>query len=83
MSSLREHQSSKKCPVNLTIRNDVLAEAKSLNVNASQAAEVEILEAIKKAQEQEWLHSNQKALQTHNKRTENDGPLLTPDWADH
>ncbi|GJL55571.1 MAG: hypothetical protein NPIRA02_27030 [Nitrospirales bacterium] len=83
MHSLREHQSSKRRPVNLTIRDDVLAEAKSLNVNASQAAEVGILEAIKKAREQEWLRNNQKALRAHNTRAEKDGPLLTPDWADH
>ncbi len=83
MNSLRERKSSKRRPVNLTISDDVLNEAKSLNVNASQAAEVGILDAIKKAREQEWIQNNQKAVQAHNKRIEKDGPLLTPDWADH
>ncbi|GJL63714.1 MAG: hypothetical protein NPIRA04_23680 [Nitrospirales bacterium] len=83
MNSLREHKSSKRRPVNLTIRADVLNEAKSLKVNASQAAELGIIDAIKKAREQEWIQSHQKALQAHNKRIEKDGPLLTPDWADH
>ena len=80
MNSLRERKLSKRRPVNLTIREDVLTDAKSLHVNASQAAEVGILDAIKKAREQEWVQSNQKALMAHNKRVEKDGTLLTPDW---
>jgi len=80
MNSLRERKLSKRRPVNLTIREDVLTDAKLLHVNASQAAEVGILDAIKKAREQEWVQSNQKALMAHNKRVEKDGPLLTPDW---
>ena len=83
MDSLREHKSSRRRPVNLTIREEVLTEAKSLNVNASQAAEVGILDAIKKAREQEWSQNNQKALIAHNKRIKKDGTLLTPDWAKH
>ena len=67
-------------PVNLTIREDILKEAKSLNLNTSQAAEVGIAEAIKKAQKQAWLLENQTALDAHNERVEKQGVLLTPGW---
>lgn len=70
----------KRRPVNLTIREDVLREAKKLNLNASQAAEAGIAEAIKKAQEQAWLKENRDALTAHNKRVEKQGLLLNPEW---
>lgn len=70
----------KRRPVNLTIREDILKEAKNLNLNTSQAAEVGIAEAIKKAQEQAWLLENQTALDAHNERVEKQGVLLTPGW---
>jgi len=72
---------SRRRPVNLTIREDVLQEAKTLNLNASQAAETGIIAAVKQAHEQEWLKNNQKALLAHNQRIDKSGPLLTPSWA--
>lgn len=70
----------KRRPVNLTIREDILKEAKNLNLNTSQAAEMGIAEAIKKAQGQAWLLENQTALDAHNERVEKQGVLLTPGW---
>ena len=74
-------ESSKRRPVNLTIRADLLAEAKALKLNASQAAETGIIAAVKMAHEQRWLRDNQDALQAHNNRVNKAGPLLTPAWA--
>lgn len=71
---------TKRRSINLTIREDILREAKNLNLNASQAAEVGIAKAIKKAQEQVWLKENRTALMAHNKRVKKQGPLLTPEW---
>lgn len=81
MSVTQEDVKSKRRPVNLTIREDVLREAKVLKVNASQAAERGILEEIKKMREREWLKNNRKALLAHNTRVEKSGPLLTPSWS--
>ncbi len=72
---------SKRRPVNLTIREDVLKEAKTLNLNASQAAETGILAAVKQAREQKWLKDNHEALLAHNRRIDKTGILLTPAWA--
>ena len=80
MATLKKQIESKRRPVNLTIREDILKQAKDLNLNASQAAEVGLVEAIKQARETAWLKENQKALQAHNERVEKTGPLLTPNW---
>jgi antitoxin CcdA len=72
----------KKRPVNLTIREDILEEAKALNLNASKAAEAGMVSAIKEARAQEWLTKNKKALLAHNKRVEEQGVLLTPHWSE-
>jgi len=80
METPQEHD-TKRRPVNLTIRADILREAKALKLNASQSAEMGILAAIKKAREELWLKENVKALQAHNERIEKTGPLLTPPWS--
>lgn len=80
MDIIVEEKTVKKRPVNLTIREDVLKQAKELNLNASKAAEQGIAQAIKQAREQAWLKENAQALTAHNKRIEEKGTLLTPDW---
>lgn len=71
---------TKRRPVNLTIRQDVLAEAKGLNLNASKAAEAGIIEAVKKAREESWLKENKDSIKAHNERLEKEGLLLNPYW---
>ncbi len=71
----------KRKGVNLTIREDVLAEAKSLSLNASQAAEAGIRDAIRKAREAEWRREAGPAIEAYNERIAREGPLLVTDWA--
>lgn len=75
------HSSAKRRPVNLTIRADVLEEARALKLNTSQAAETGIIAAVREKHEQKWLKDSQSALQAHNRRIDRSGPLLTPGWA--
>jgi antitoxin CcdA len=79
-SKSHHHEPSKRRPVNLTIRADVLEEAKALKLNTSQAAETGIIGAVKKAYEQQWLKDSQSAIQAYNERIDKAGPLLTPNW---
>lgn len=67
--------------VNLTIREDIMATAKSLGINASQAAEAGLRLEVEKQLAERWLKENSKALDAHNARVEKQGTLLTPDWA--
>ena len=71
---------SRKRPINLTIREDLVREAKALKLNTSQAAEAGILSAIKDAKTREWLKSNRHALAAHNERVDQSGLLLKPQW---
>lgn len=80
MDTTLNHPPSKRRPVNLTIREDVLKEVKALKLNASHAAETGMIAAVKRAREQEWLKSNQEAITAHNKRIDKDGTLLAPTW---
>ena len=78
---ISSHQeSSKRRPINLTVREDVIIEAKSLQLNASKAAEAGIINAIRDAHTQKWLETNKDALKAHNTRIEKSGTLLTPNW---
>ena len=76
-----ESHSAKKRAVNLTIREDLIAEARKLDLNTSKAAEIGIIQAIKDASAAQWLENNKKAIAAHNKRVDEEGVLLTPDWS--
>lgn len=82
MSMPNRQQGPKRRPVNLSIREDILSDAKALNLNASKAAEAGIEAAIKQAREANWLAENQDTIAAHNQRVAESGPLLIPDWAD-
>lgn len=82
MTTTREPPRPKRRSVNLTISADVLAAAKALELNASQAAERGIMEAVKAARERQWLRDNREAIAAYNRRIEGAGPLLKPDWVD-
>jgi len=81
MSTSSEHEVSKRRPVNLTIREDLIQEARSLNLNTSKAAEAGIAAAVKETRERKWLEENRQALSAHNRRVETEGTLLTPGWS--
>ncbi len=77
---MRNAPASKRRSVNLTISEDVIKAAKALNLNASQAAEAGIVDAIRRAREEEWLKGARPAIAAHNARVEREGTLLTPAW---
>ncbi|MBQ0770978.1 MAG: type II toxin-antitoxin system CcdA family antitoxin [Sphingomonadales bacterium] len=82
MSATTRLQGPKRRPINLTIREDILREAKALKLNASKAAEAGIEAAIRQAREENWRAENREAIAAHNQRVAESGPLLVPDWAD-
>jgi antitoxin CcdA len=72
---------SKRRRINLTIREDVISDARRLSINVSQAAEAGIAAAVRTAQESAWLEENSEAIKAHNERIDREGVLITPDWA--
>ncbi len=82
MTTTHETETAKRRPVNLTVREDILKEAKALDLNTSRAAEAGIIAAIREARGQAWLAQNKAAIKAHNKRLEEEGVSIKPYWAD-
>ena len=66
--------------VNLTVREDVMKEARELGLNTSRAAEAGIEAAIRKEKGRRWKEENRDAIQAYNERVEREGVLLPPPW---
>lgn len=58
---------------NLSISADLLAEAKSLSVNVSRAAEVGIADAVRREKERLWKEENREAIERWNRYFEENG----------
>lgn len=71
----------KRRPVTLSVRHDLMAEAKALGINASRAAESGLVEAIRTANERAWLTENADAIEHYNKAIQKSGIFYTPEWA--
>lgn len=67
--------------VTFTIRPELIAEARSLGLNASRAAESGLEAEIHAHRQEAWLRDNQLAVDAHNRRVAGRGLLLTPPWA--
>jgi antitoxin CcdA len=66
--------------VNLSLPSDLVAAARSLGVNASQAAEAGIAAAVRRAREDAWLQANQAAIDQHATWLDRHGMPLEPAW---
>jgi antitoxin CcdA len=67
---MRTKKGDARRAVNLTIRADLLEEAKQLKLNASQAAEAGLLEAVRRARVETWRRENAAAIDDYNRRVE-------------
>ncbi len=82
MSDHDYSQTPRRKRVNLTVREDVMKEAKELGLNASKAAEAGIEAAVREEKGRRWLEENREAIKAHNRRIEREGVLLPPAWLD-
>jgi antitoxin CcdA len=56
-----------KKPTNVTIRADLLAEARELGVNLSQEFEAHLAELVRKRRGEQWLRDNREAIEAYNR----------------
>jgi len=63
----------RKRPVNVSLDESLLAEAKSLQVNLSQTLEKAVVTELKKARREKWLKDNAAAMDAYNQRIESQG----------
>jgi antitoxin CcdA len=66
-------QRGKKKATNLSLRADLLAEARELGIGVSEAAEQGLRQAIARAREQRWLEENRAAMDSANQYIEEKG----------
>jgi antitoxin CcdA len=62
-----------KKPTNVTIRSDLLEEARALNINLSQEFETHLAEVVRKHRAEQWLKDNRAAIDAYNRHIERDG----------
>lgn len=62
-----------KKPTNVTIRSDLLDEARALKINLSQEFEQHLSEVVRKQQGELWKRENREAIKAYNKFVEENG----------
>ncbi len=62
---------------NISVRSDLIEEARKLNINISKACERGLEEQVRKSMREMWLEENREALDSWNKWVEENGlPLV-------
>jgi antitoxin CcdA len=62
-----------KKATNVTIRGDLLEEARALNINLSQEFEQHLAEVVRKRRAEQWKRENREAIKAYNKFVEENG----------
>ncbi|QRM29769.1 type II toxin-antitoxin system CcdA family antitoxin [Microvirga sp. VF16] len=60
-------------PTNVTLPVELVAEAKALNINVSQACESGLVHSVAEARKARWLEDNKAAIEAYNDMVEGDG----------
>jgi len=62
-----------KKPTNLSIRSDLLEQARALDINLSSEFEKHLAEVIRQRRAEQWLKDNLEAIEAYNRHIERDG----------
>lgn len=62
-----------KKAANLTVRADLLEEARARKINLSHTLEIALSAELKRQREAEWLEQNKEAIEAYNRHIERDG----------
>jgi antitoxin CcdA len=66
-------RSAPRRATNLSLPEDLLSEAKALQINISQAAEAGVAQAVARTRSERWLAENQEAIESSNAFDEKHG----------
>jgi len=64
---------SRRKPVNLSLQQDLVEQAKALGLNVSHIAETALSAEVKRALEKQWLEENADAIKEYNERVDKKG----------
>lgn len=76
LTARRPHTAAKRA-TNISLPEDLLSEAKALQINISQAAETGIVQAVSRVRSERWLDENQEAIESSNAFIEEHGLPLS------
>jgi len=62
-----------KKPTNLSIRTDLLEQARALDINLSSEFEKHLVEVIRRRRGEQWLKDNREAIEAYNRYVEKHG----------
>ena len=62
-----------KKPTNLSIRSDLLEQARALDINLSSEFEKHLAEVIRQRRGEQWLKENREAIEAYNRYVEKHG----------
>ena len=65
--------SALKKPTNVTIRSDLLEQARELKINLSQEFEKHLAELVRRQRGEQWKRENREAIKAYNKFVEENG----------
>ncbi len=72
-------KSARKVATNVSIRAEVVQEAKALGMNLSAVCEAAVVEAVRRGRQQTWLEENRAAIESYNALVARDG-VLSDQW---
>ena len=72
-------KSARKVATNVSIRADVIHEAKALGLNLSQVFESAAVEAVRRKRRETWLEENRDAIDSYNEMVARDG-VFSDTW---
>lgn len=62
-----------RAPLNLTLRKEIVARARALDLNISEIADVALEEAVREAEHARWLDENKEAIEYYNQWVQKHG----------
>jgi antitoxin CcdA len=62
-----------KKATNVSIRSDLLEDARALKINLSREFEKHLTEVVRKQRAEQWLRDNREAIEAYNRHIERDG----------
>ncbi len=72
-------RAARKVATNVSIRAEVVREAKALGMNLSAVCEAAVTEAVRRGKQEAWLRENRGAIESYNALVVRDG-VLSDRW---
>ena len=68
-----DRKAARKIATNLSVRADIVSEAKAQGLNLSEVFETAIEDAVRRKRQEAWLAENAQAIKSYNARVARDG----------